>query len=251
MNALLITGHDERHPPADLTFQNALTDVIGAGTSAAGAGKAKPEKLSLPHSSLKSRKGQRLWQIHKVDTDSALRRQTETLVRDQYRAVHGADVKDFFHDLFAISDGSNLMGAIGLSSLENRSGLVEQYLDEPIEMALSKATGHLTPRTRLIEVGNLAASTLDVATRLIAFLCHETHQHHYEYAVFTGIKSVRIALKRLGIHCLTLQAADPAKLCSEAARWGRYYENDPHVMVVDVAQAAATIAAAFDIEKCQ
>jgi hypothetical protein len=127
---------------------------------------------------------------------------------------------------------------------------VEQYLDEPIEMALSKATGHLTPRTRLIEVGNLAASTLDVATRLIAFLCHETHRHHYEYAVFTGIKSVRIALKRLGIHCLTLQAADPAKLSSDAARWGRYYENDPHVMVVDVAQAAATIAAAFDIERC-
>ena len=69
--------------------------------------------------------------------------------------------------------------------------------------------------------------------------------------MFTGIKSVRIALKRLGIHCLTLQAADPAKLCEEAAMWGRYYENDPDVMVVDVAQAAATIAAAFDIEKCQ
>ncbi|MEK9534715.1 MAG: hypothetical protein VW104_07540, partial [Halieaceae bacterium] len=114
MNALLITGRDERHPPANLTFQNSLPDVIGTGTSAADPATSTPEKLSLPHSSLKSRKGQCLWQIHKVDTDSALRGRTETLVRDQYRAVHGADVKDFFDDLFAISDGSFLMGAIGL-----------------------------------------------------------------------------------------------------------------------------------------
>jgi len=249
MNALFIAGHDERLPAVNPAVDIASPDLTRSGNVGAGVAASVPAQLSSPYGSLKSRKGQRLWQIHKVDTDSSLRPQTEALIRDQYRAIHGADVSDFFPSLFAISDCAAILGAIGLRSLENQSGLVEQYLDEPIEAALSSVTGNLAPRSRLIEVGNLAASTLDVATRLIAFLCHETRHRHCEYAVFTGINSVRIALKRLGIRCLTLQAADPAKLRSEAARWGRYYENDAHVMVVDVAQAAATIAATFDIKR--
>lgn len=249
MNTLFTPGDDARLSVAAPLLQTAPSSLEPTAGRFSDRISAPGPQLPSPHSSLKSRKGQRLWQIHKIDTDSSLRPQTEALIRDQYRAVHGAEITDFFPNLFTISDGGICLGAIGLSDLENRQGLVEQYLDDPIETALSKAKGHLTTRSRLIEVGNLAASTLDVATRLIAFLCHETHQCRYEYAVFTGIKSVRVALKRLGIHCLTLQAADPAKLRADAAKWGRYYQNDPHVMVVDVARAAATIAATFDIER--
>lgn len=249
MNALLTPGDNSRRSVAAPLLQTAPSSLEANAGKFSDRISAPVLQLPSPHSILKSRKGQRLWQIHKTDTDSSLRPHTEALIRDQYRAVHGAEITDFFPNLFMISDGVICLGVIGLSDLENRHGLVEQYLDDPIETALSKVTGHLTTRSRLIEVGNLAASNLDVATRLIAFLCHETHQFRYEYAVFTGIKSVRVALKRLGIHCLILQAADPAKLRADAAQWGRYYENDPHVMVVDVAQAAATIAATFDIER--
>ena len=200
------------------------------------------------HRQLKSLCGTKCWRIHEVSKESPLRNQTETLIREQYSSVHNANVSDLFSNLFTISNESLMLGAVGFKGFDNRTAFVEQYLDSPAEATIRQTMDINPVRSKLVEVGNLAAKTINDAIRIIAFLCHETHSRGFDYAIFTGIQSVRVALRRLHINYVEIQIADPLKLNTDTKSWGRYYDNDPRVMIVDVTYAAATVATMFGIE---
>lgn len=200
------------------------------------------------HRQLKSLCGTKWWRIHEVSKESPLRNQTETLIREQYSSVHNANVSDLFSNLFTISNESLMLGAVGFKGFDNRTAFVEQYLDSPVEATIRQTMDVNPVRSKLVEVGNLAAKTINDAIRIIAFLCHEIHSRGFDYAIFTGIQSVRVALRRLHINYVEIQIADPRKLNIDTKSWGRYYDNDPRVMIVDVTYAAATVATMFGIE---
>lgn len=197
---------------------------------------------------LTPRCGTKYWRIHDVSRESALRRQTEAFIHKQYSGVHSANISTFLPNLFAISDGSQMLGAVGLKGFDEETAFVEQYLDSPVEASLRQTMNINPVRSQLVEVGNLAANTINDAIRIIAFLCYETHSRGFDYAIFTGIQSVRVALRRLHINFVEIQTADPLKLNTDTKPWGRYYDNDPRVMIVDVTYAAATVATMFGIE---
>ena len=206
-------------------------------------------KMEHPaYRNLTSRRGSKFWRIHEVPKLSALRRQTEALIHKQYSSVHNANISEFLPDLFTISDESTMLGAVGIRRFDEQTTLVEQYLDTPVEATIRRTMEVNPARSHLVEVGNLAAKTISDAIRLIAFLCHETKSRGFDYAIFTGIQSVRVALRRLHINYVEIQVAEPLKLDTDTTLWGRYYENDPKVMIVDVACAAAAATTIFGIE---
>jgi hypothetical protein len=139
----------------------------------------------------------------------------------------------------------NLLGCIGeddqpLAVLGYRSAaagplFLEQYLDSPIEQMLRSrgdAVGSAArlDRHRIVEVGNFAsrdrAATLELLQQLPGFLAREG----FDWLVFTGTPQVCALVAGFGAPLLDLGKADPARLQSDTARWGRYYESVPRIM---------------------
>ncbi len=249
MNSISITDTGKNRPDGNIQQLTMEPTRLSLPPSSENPEYPAPLGQYKVHTQLRYRDGEKYWQIHEVTKDSALRPQTEAIIQKQYRTIHSADISEFLPNLFTISDESIMWGAVGLKCFDHRIGLVEQYLDAPVETAIGHYTGITPERSRVVEVGNLAAATLHAAIRLIAFLCHEAHSREFEYAIFTGIKSVRVALQRLRINYFEMQPADPVRLHTDKESWGSYYENDPRVMVVNVADAAAAIALIFCIER--
>lgn len=194
--------------------------------------------------------GARSWAVRYVPEGSAGRAEAEALIHSRYQSIHGATVGTCMPHLYAISaPDEGIAGAVGIRMMEQKGGLVERYLDHPIELLLKDLTDQPINREDLVEVGNLAAANIPVAVLLIAFLFEECSRLGRSHAVFTGTHAVRLALRRAKVPHQIIQPADPNRLGADKDEWGRYYECDPHIIVVDVAAGLARIRDHFWISR--
>lgn len=194
--------------------------------------------------------GTRSWAVRYLPEGSAGREDAEALIHSRYEAIHGATVAKCMPHLYAIAAADeDMAGAVGVRMMETTGGLLEKYLDRPIEEIVSELSGQLLSREEIVEVGNLAAANIPVAVLLIAFLFEECSRLGRSHAVFTGTHALRLALRRAKVPHHIIQQADPNRLGAEKNAWGRYYECDPHIMVVDVAAGLARIREQFWISR--
>ena len=179
--------------------------------------------------------GAKQWEARYHQEGSADRQTVEQLIRQKFEAVHGAKIEHYLPHLFSIRAlGGPAAGAVGVRMMEREGGMLERYLDKPIESILSDLTGEIINRDRMLEVGNFAADNMQVAVLLIAFLFEEAKRRNRSHAVFTGTYALRMALKRAKVPYYTIQTADAEKLGTDKGRWGNYYNCDPQIMAVDV-----------------
>jgi hypothetical protein len=205
-----------------------------------------PNLSNEPLATLGAINGARQWEARYHGEDSADRRAIEDLIREKYQAVHGAKIEQCLPHLFSIrTPGEPAAGAVGIRMMEMEGGLLERYLDRPIETILSHVTGEEIKRDRILEVGNLAAENIQVAVLLIAFLFEEAERRARSHAVFTGTHALRMALKRAKVPYHTIQTADAEKLGAEKDHWGRYYNCDPQIMAVNVKEGLEYIRRRF------
>jgi hypothetical protein len=159
----------------------------------------------------------------------------EAYVADRYREGHGAEVTRFLPTLMGVeSPGIGVVGAIGVREAGAETLYLEQYLGEPVERALARATGGAPRREAIAEVGNLAGSLPGAGTVLIAAFAGYLDALGLGWAVFTGTRSLRNAFEGLGLAPADLGAADPARLPDGGASWGRYFATDPRVVAVRI-----------------
>ncbi len=143
----------------------------------------------------------------------------------------GARVDAFMPRLFTVrkSDGS-ICGAFGLRSAQ-RKLFNEQYLEQPIERAITARVGSVVERRGIVEVGHFSSASSRALRALILLLIERLHHEGFEWVAFAATIQLRNALLRMGLFPIDLDAATAAAIPVEArGAWGRYYDHAPRVL---------------------
>ena len=155
----------------------------------------------------------------------------ERFIAERFRKVHGANITHFCANLLGLRDSEGTWrAAVGYTPAGSGQLFLEQYLDAPVEQVLLRATGCMVPRTRIVEVGNLAAVAPGFARSFMPAFGRHLVEHDYQWAVFTATRQVRNVLRRLCFKAHALVPATQARLSDGGATWGSYYANQPRVM---------------------
>ena len=166
-----------------------------------------------------------------ADTTAPDRAELEAFVGAAFRRGHDATVASFMPTLLSFrGPAGDLRGVIGLRAAAPQALYLEQYLEQPVEAAISAATGQPVQRTQVVEVGNLAGANCRAAMRMVAQLPGYLLSRDYCWIVFTATRTVRGILESLGAPLVELARADGARVAAGPDRWGRYYEQDPRVL---------------------
>ena len=101
--------------------------------------------------------------------------------------------------------------------------------------------GPAPSRSRIVEVGHLAAARAGEGRRLILLLGPHLAARRFRWVVGTLTEEMRHLFRRMGVDPVALGVADPAVLGAEAAHWGSYYDHLPLVMAGDLQAALAAL----------
>lgn len=178
------------------------------------------------------------------------RRLAERFVVKAFRAAYGARVRHFFPLLMTLrSDADELLAVLGIRISGLQPLFLEQYLDLPVEQALSIAVSSKVERAAVVEVGNFAVGAAGGGRWLITALTAYLYTAGRDWTVFTCGPELQNAFRRLGVELVDLCEADPQRLAAdEQACWGSYYAQRPRVMAASVGQAHRALSARFEKE---
>jgi hypothetical protein len=155
----------------------------------------------------------------------------ENFIAARFGRAYGARLTHFLPHLLGVRDGlARWQAAAGYAAAGVQTLFLEQYLDQPIELALAAALGRPIARMGIVEVGNLAAISAGMGRAIIPQLARHLHRLGYIWVVFTATHALRNSFHRLGLRPLPLTRADPARLPDGGTSWGTYYDQDPVVM---------------------
>lgn len=169
-----------------------------------------------------------------LETGHPDRQRPEHFVRDVFRACYGADIRTYYPTLLTFSMHSELLGVAGYRAGEGQTLFSEQYLDHPLEQLITRHWDEPVERRHLVEVGNLALISPAQARWVIAAVTLFLHTAGYRWVLFTAVKPLINAFRRLGLNPIALTQADPRRLADEGQHWGSYYAASPSVCVGDI-----------------
>ena len=158
------------------------------------------------------------------------RASVEAFIRAVYAERFGAVLTHFAPTLVSLRDGHGVLAAAaGYRGAGAGRLYLESYLGAPIERLLAER-GAAPARSRIVEVGHLAAARAGEGLRLVRMLGPHLAALGYQWVVCTLTEELRHLFERLGIAPLVLGHADPAALGDHAQHWGRYYDHRPMVL---------------------
>ena len=159
----------------------------------------------------------------------------ERFIHDVFKRAFDAELRSFYPNLLAFTTGSQTRGAIGY-----RDGMVkplfsEQYLDSPAESVIGVHLGQNVERRQLVEVGNLALAGRGEVRWVIAAMTVFLYAAGYRWVLFTAVKPLYNAFRRLGLKPIDIAKPDPQRLAQGGNDWGSYYQAAPVVCAGDIA----------------
>jgi len=161
---------------------------------------------------------------------SPRRAEAESYIADVFRRHYDAAVSSFAPNLMLVESADRIAAAAGWRCAADEPLFLETYLDAPIEQAISKLAGRPVDRSKIVEVGNLAADGRGGGIDVILTLAAHLDRLGFEWVVFTATNDLISIFRRLGLPPLALAPADPERLGDAAAAWGSYYSTNPIVV---------------------
>ena len=159
----------------------------------------------------------------------------EAFIARSFLESYGAQVSHFCQILLGCRDEQgNWIAALGYTPAAYSATFLEQYLDQPIEAAVSSQVQETVPRADIVEVGNLAAQYPGAARALIISTTRLLHDLGLRWVAFTATASLLNSFTRLRLQPQVLALADPARLADGGQSWGSYYDTQPTVMFGDI-----------------
>lgn len=153
------------------------------------------------------------------DRQSERRELAETFIAVHYQRSYGCSVVNHYPTLISVSDEQGrVAGAVGLRFAADESLFLEQYLDRPVELALSSGLLRTVARHQVAEIGSLASSSRNGTLRLFEALAAYLSHQQLDYAAVTATEPLRRLLGRLGITTIDLGAAQAGALPTEELR---------------------------------
>ena len=185
----------------------------------------------------------RLARVRLLGRNDAGRAAVEGFVAGRYRSAFGAELQSFMPRLVAFDDAhGEIRAAAGLRAADSGPLFVEQYLQLPIETEIARRARAPVTRTGIVEVGNFAASRAGDTRAALRALVDVLHALGFRWVAFVATRPLRNAFARLGLRPQAIGPAEPGRLHGDPARWGRYYDGDPQVLIGDIAQGRAHLA---------
>ncbi|PIP01929.1 MAG: hypothetical protein COW18_12430 [Zetaproteobacteria bacterium CG12_big_fil_rev_8_21_14_0_65_54_13] len=157
-------------------------------------------------------------------------------IHDTYRRAYNAEVDTFMPQIMRVTNAAGEYRAVmGYRAAGQERLFLENYLDDPIEVSISRYLGQTVERSTIVEVGNLAeANPGDARLAIIAATAY-MWARGYRWVAFTGVTRMRNVFRKLGLDTRELMAADESRLPpEEVAKWGAYYQGNPVVCFADI-----------------
>ncbi len=104
----------------------------------------------------------------------------------------------------------------------------QQYLDLPVNDALSRRSGLDVAPQAILEVGGLACTSPFAAFPTLQAVFKWGRERGIDWGLFTATEEVRRLIKRARIQPLLLAKAEPHRV-QNPSQWGDYYDHDPWV----------------------
>ena len=162
----------------------------------------------------------------------AHRAEAEAFIRGRFLRSHGAHIATILPTLLLLFDPADQLAAVaGFRCAADEPLFLERYLPASIEQALEAQVTIRVSRDEILEVGNFAAVDSRRAKIFMSFLPACFLERSARWIVFTATASIRGMLASMGAHCLELATADGTRVEGGVDAWGRYYSNDPRVIV--------------------
>ena len=160
-----------------------------------------------------------------------------------FARAHHAHIKHYMPVLLSLNapDGALAM-ACGLRAAAVSDLFLEQYLAQPVQVALALAAAKPVARSAIVEVGNLAVAAHTPARQLIVALTRYLAATPLQWVVCTVLPQLRNSFSRLGIphHELGPACIESLSL-ADRADWGNYYDAQPVVIAINIAAALQAI----------
>lgn len=170
-------------------------------------------------------------QVHLVGPADANRAEVEDYIRERYQTSYQASVTNFCPWLVSMQCQGENSGAAGLRPALGAQLYLEQYLEVPVEQAISAVVGTRIKRSAIVEVCNLVAQRRGASHLLFLLFTAALHQAGYEWIVFTATKALRNNLEKVGFPVHVIQEASPARLDPAVVQdWGNYYKTEPVIV---------------------
>ena len=155
----------------------------------------------------------------------------ETFIRNIYAAEYGAQLQTFPSRIFVLkNDRGEIICAAGFR-LNDDGFFSEQYIDSPIEVALSAASNRTIARSEIFEVTTLASQAPRATARFIESVGAFGESNGFVWSFFTMTRRLHMLVKRLG-HPLTHLADADYRRIPDHERWGTYYASGPKVFAI-------------------
>lgn len=165
------------------------------------------------------------------------RSQLENLVADKFARAHGARIDAFLPYLIGLGAPEETVAIAGLRFASDSPLFLEQYLERPIEQAISQAFRVPVDRGQIVEIGNLVSIKTGAASALFALLPLLLRGAGIRWVACSATPTVRALLTGLEFPSRTIADANPGALADGAGNWGRYYESRPLVIAGKVGDA--------------
>ncbi len=166
------------------------------------------------------------------------RARVESFIERGYFDRFGSVVADHYPTLLSLENRrGDVLAALGIRNAANERLFLERYFDEPIELVLSQAIGTALARPQILEVGNFASIGRGASARLIAAAATYLKSCRCRYAVATATEELRNLLGSFGFAWHRLGTARAERLSDQGRSWGRYYEQNPEILVGEILQA--------------
>lgn len=171
------------------------------------------------------------------------RADVERFIVDVYAKAYAAHMSVRYPVLMSVRDESGrILAATGFRSANTEPLFLEQYLSAPIDQILK------TPRSQIVEIGNLASDGGGASLYLFAALAAYLNYNNFKQAVVTSTDFLEARFRQLGLRPKRHAKADPSLLLTDGEYWGTYYDTQPHVISGSVAQGYERLQRQLGIE---
>jgi hypothetical protein len=181
------------------------------------------------------------------DMDERMR--VEAFIRDTYAKTYQAEIIVNYPILMSVRDADGrLLAAMGIQDVLRGGFFLEQYLDEPLEIAIGRAADQTADRMKILEVGNLASQSSGAAKFLFLAFHAVAAARDYDWVAVTATAVLHRYFNSLGIETRKLANATPDRVNDTSSRWGTYYEMRPRVLVNTIHQGLKALLDHFKAE---
>lgn len=121
----------------------------------------------------------------------------EHSIHQCFADVHHADVHHYLPELLALRDShGRLIAAAGMRPASSGPLFLENYLDEPLESAVSRVAGAALGRECMVEVGNLASLSAGSARIMIIAVTWLLATRRLRWVAFTGASTFTPSIRK-------------------------------------------------------